>query len=274
MYRSAKPPAPTAPPRRAGFTLVELLVVIGIIALLMAILLPTVAGARRQSRSVLCASNIRQICTGLFNFAAENKGRFPSNLQSPSPGTFWNYPQIAAAYIIPDGSVQSTVFLCPDDLDNTRRSYAMNTFASSAPDPVIVGLVPKRGVYSGMNPRETSRMILITDAWSSLGSDVDGWEAPKVIGYRGATAGARFGGGAGIAPPIDVGRFGKANSELPYMRHRSASSRATGTEPIGAVNIGYFDGHVALVSNGELVDSDSGKSTRHSLWSIWDIDNP
>jgi prepilin-type N-terminal cleavage/methylation domain-containing protein/prepilin-type processing-associated H-X9-DG protein len=65
------------PPQRDGFTLVELLVVIGIIALLISILLPALNRARAQAQSIACLSNLRQIGQLIFMYADSNKSSLP-----------------------------------------------------------------------------------------------------------------------------------------------------------------------------------------------------
>src|SRR3954453_9939405 len=62
---------------RGGFSLIELVVVLLIIALLMAFLLPAITKARRTAQGAACLSNLRQIAIGFHVYAGDNGGRLP-----------------------------------------------------------------------------------------------------------------------------------------------------------------------------------------------------
>ncbi len=63
--------------RKHAFTLIELLVVVGIIAILLAILLPALSGAREQGLRTRCATNHRQLITGVIMYTQENRESMP-----------------------------------------------------------------------------------------------------------------------------------------------------------------------------------------------------
>lgn len=69
-------------PTRRAFTLVELLVVIGIIGVLIGILLPTLGRARETARRTNCLSNLRQVGVVLRNYSVENQGYVPIGYRS------------------------------------------------------------------------------------------------------------------------------------------------------------------------------------------------
>ena len=80
------------PPRLArAFTLVELLVVIGIIALLISILLPTLGNARRAANTVKCLSNQKQIMMATIAYANDNKQYLPYTGFFDNPKPTWLY---------------------------------------------------------------------------------------------------------------------------------------------------------------------------------------
>jgi prepilin-type processing-associated H-X9-DG protein/prepilin-type N-terminal cleavage/methylation domain-containing protein len=73
-------------PRKSAFTLVELLVVIGIIALLISILLPALNKAREQANAAKCAANMRSAVQALMIYTAENRGWLPG---PSTTGAIW-----------------------------------------------------------------------------------------------------------------------------------------------------------------------------------------
>lgn len=74
---------PSSRTSRRAFTLLELLVVIGVIAVFIALLLPVFTSARAQARDLKCQSNLRQIVQGILGYATENDGSMPW-------GVVWN----------------------------------------------------------------------------------------------------------------------------------------------------------------------------------------
>ena len=134
---------------RRGFTLVELLVVIGIIALLVSILLPALNKAREDAKRVRCLSNERQLVMAWQMYASDNKGHFcgsnTPSFQSPPDNKGWWYWAGAGNTLdcLYNGKLwpylkNYDVYKCPNDRVMYTHTYSINGYlAGEDPDRIF-----------------------------------------------------------------------------------------------------------------------------------------
>lgn len=134
--------------KRQGFTLVELLVVIGVVALLISLLLPALNKARESAKQIKCASNLRQLYLASSMYAAEFQGFIPTrgekygllqmiqnwrdtNTGTEIPGLLYAVHRYMGVKVSPDGTVVGDniyIIMCPvrimQNRWSDRRMYA------------------------------------------------------------------------------------------------------------------------------------------------------
>jgi prepilin-type N-terminal cleavage/methylation domain-containing protein/prepilin-type processing-associated H-X9-DG protein len=142
-------------PSTRGFTLVELLVVIGIIAVLISLLLPTLGKARESARRAACLSNLRQVHVTFHLYALGNRDRVPLGYRGNHKQ--WNsmvYSRTTRKFCLfgilyLDGKMsEPRVFFCPSDID--ERSLFNST---TNPWPPGHDGDPDKQVYAGYGCR-------------------------------------------------------------------------------------------------------------------------
>lgn len=193
-------PAPAAPFSRrryadAAFTLIELLIVIGIIAILAAILFPVFQSAREKARQTSCVSNERQLGLAIAQYTQDSDERFPNGV-NPAAHHFWSGEGWAGQC---GPYLKSVAILrCPDD---PTSSYGAQNFAVSygyninlvTPSPAEEGDIDKSGWYEDVTPPGLLLAELSAPARSVMLFEVSGVTANVAAHSEGAAAGGVMG---------------------------------------------------------------------------------
>jgi len=145
-----------------GFTLVELLVVIGIIAVLVALLLPSLNRAREQAHAAACLSNMRQLAMAAGMYADDNRGRFPAPawIGDPEPDD-WIYwqtglDQTQGALMKYLGGYNANLLRCPSD-DVTSH---ISTTGLTGPDQYLYSYSFNEGMFNH-NARVNHTQVIV-----------------------------------------------------------------------------------------------------------------
>lgn len=152
----------------AGFTLVEVLVVITVIALLVAIVLPSLAGAREAARRTVCLSNLRQMYVACRAYADENRGVGPAIGQPYNRPPNWAFVvQSAAGKDVPAEVLEQDV---PDPSEETNSVYA-NRSALVCP------------TVNAEYPEAMTRTYAMNATGHAGGTDPDSFDDPERPGH-------------------------------------------------------------------------------------------
>ena len=229
---------PTAPePRGRAFTLVELLVVIGIIGLLVGILLPALSAAREQARSIKCQSNLRELVTTALLYANDNHGVWmPANYDIGTKNLHrWHGTRAndTLPFSLPGSPIErylpnAVIRECPtfnfaNDPNGFERGcggYGYNSYylGSSVDIPELASLSLTPAEFDRQVVDVTAKLTQVRRTESKVAFADAAMAYPNLIEY------------SFLEPPVDVD--GNPTSPSIHFRHR------------GRASVAWADGHV------------------------------
>jgi prepilin-type N-terminal cleavage/methylation domain-containing protein/prepilin-type processing-associated H-X9-DG protein len=234
-----------SPPRRTGFTLLELLIVIAIIGLLAALLLPALSRAKAQAQSAACKNQLRQTGLAMAMYLSENR-RYPP---------FGNSKQIWAEWLYPYQRLSSTnrAWHCPAYLSRGGSvrlslppgspgpwSYSYNAFGvSGLSDTFKMDGVTKRVPHFGLGISSQALTGTFLESEVLIPSEMYAVSDARL--FKGPPLSTLFGGSQALQGLAWMDPYYSAMSEEKTPLHGAG------------YNILFCDGHIAFVKRNDCL---------------------
>lgn len=238
-----------------AFTLIELLITIGIVIALACLILPATARMKESANNAKCLGNIRILGQGISSYSGENYGKYPTfgqDLSGPNNPPYW------AEKIEPYVGRHSKAYICPSEKsrwatpDENEKQPAGFTYPgawyagiSYGANPTVVSwTISPYGTYSPTMPgmvSRPSRTVLLADAWDDRGVGVG---ISFVTGHLG-----------------EFSRANPLNLDRTFIKYRHS----------GKASVLFVDGHVEQLTEKQLMP-DKSKPLGDPDRSLWDLE--
>lgn len=267
-----------------GFTLIELIVVISVLAMLLALLLPALRGAREQSRAILCQTHIRQLLLAFEQYCQSEDGFLPYHLnfmRTPLPaggfvgdatrdplGWWWfNYLDVVNRTDLRG----SGLLVCPSrQLDGNILArtllwgnYGVNEALCVRTQLTVPGIPNRDRPVSINDIRRPAETLLILDSGYAVASWLLASDDPPTK-FNGLTSGTPY------IPGLSINKDRELESGV-------ITDAIRGRHPGKTVNIGFSDGHIERKKADDLLVTKTVEGiyiNRSPLWEPHSVSAP
>jgi prepilin-type N-terminal cleavage/methylation domain-containing protein/prepilin-type processing-associated H-X9-DG protein len=240
--------------RSKGFTLVELLVVIGIIAVLISLLLPALGRARGSALSVTCMSGVRQIGLAASLYINANRGILPPSYYFNARDVSTNISLFDVLETFLPKTATKSIYTCPSAIEGTTTQFPLTYGANGRVHAYYFSDASGSSTATLLKVariKRTSEIVSFADAAQSSGVfTTGGWLSWTENNF--ADLNDRNKGGELVNSLPGWANNSDAVGNNYHIRYRHNESRTNANAKTGRASVGFVDGHAESVGMKDL----------------------